>query len=203
LSVLRDIAVQAGETVLISHDSGDNWVELFLLDGAGRVSAVAIGSSEMILVGTESGEIYRVDPGAGFGQWNPPLPLTSPRAGFISSILIDPNDPNRLWATYSDIPGPQQGQIFRSTSGGEAWENVGIAQLDIAVNVIRSDPGNSDVLYAGTDLGVFRSLDGGDHWEDFSHGLPNVIVGDLAIHAPARLLRAATASRGVWEVVLP
>lgn len=203
LSVLRDIIVQAGETVLISHDTGENWVELFLFDGAGRVSAIAIASSEMILVGTESGEIYRIDPGAAFGQWNPPVPLTSPRAGFISSILTDPNDPNRLWATYSDIPGPQQGQIYRSTSGGEAWDKIGIAGLDIAVNVIRSDPSNPEVLYVGTDLGVFRSLDGGDHWEDFSHGLPNVIVGDLSTHAPTRLLRAATASRGVWEIVLP
>jgi photosystem II stability/assembly factor-like uncharacterized protein len=202
LAILRDIVVQAGETVLISHDSGDNWVELSLFDGAGRVSAVAIGSLEIILVGTEAGDLYQIDPGVSFGRWNPPVPLTSPRAGFIRSVLIDPNDSNRLWVSYSDIPGHQQGQIFRSVSGGKTWVDVSIP-IDIAVSVIRNDPDNSNILYAGTDLGVFRSPDGGGQWEDFNNGLPNVIVGDLSIHKPTRLLRAATASRGAWEVILP
>ncbi|HEV2852221.1 MAG TPA: hypothetical protein VHC97_05395 [Thermoanaerobaculia bacterium] len=203
MEVLGEVVVQAGETVLISQDSGNTWTELSLLDGVGRVSAIAIGNSGRILVGTESGDVYRIDVGFGFGQWETPFPVTSPRAGFISSILIDSNDLNRLWVTYSDIPGPGQGQIFRSRSGGGDWEDVSIPNLDVAVNVIRNDPGNSEILYAGTDLGVFRSPDGGDTWEDFNNGLPNVIVGDLAIHGPTRLLRAATVSRGVWETTLP
>lgn len=203
MEILEEVIVKAGETVLISPDSGNTWMELFLLDGAGRVSAIAIGSSRRILVGTEAGEVYRIDAGSGFGQWETPFPLISPRAGFISSILIDSNDLDRLWVTYSDIPGCGQGQIFRSRSGGGDWEDVSIPKLDIAVNVIRNDPGSSEILYVGTDLGVFRSRNGGDTWEDFNTGLPNVIVGDLAIHGPTRLLRAATVSRGVWEATLP
>src|SRR5262249_22753957 len=54
-------------------------------------------------------------------------------------------------------------------------------------------------LFAGTDVGVFRSLDDGVNWITWREGLPNVAVYDLRVHAPARLLRAATHGRGIWE----
>jgi hypothetical protein len=49
---------------------------------------------------------------------------------------------------------------------------------------------------------VQRTRDGGLTWSDFSNGLPNVIVGDLLLHAASRRLRAGTRSRGSWEVDL-
>src|SRR5215813_9894558 len=54
-------------------------------------------------------------------------------------------------------------------------------------------------MYVGTDVGVWATTDGGVNWNPFSDGLPNVAVYDLKLHAPTRLLRAATHGRGLWE----
>ena len=54
-------------------------------------------------------------------------------------------------------------------------------------------------MYVGTDVGVWTTTDGGANWSPFSDGLPNVAVYDLKLHAPTRLLRAATHGRGLWE----
>jgi hypothetical protein len=61
------------------------------------------------------------------------------------------------------------------------------------------DPAAPNTMYVGTDVGVWTTTDGGANWLPFSDGLPNVAVYDLKLHAPTRLLRAATHGRGLWE----
>src|SRR5205823_6161342 len=61
------------------------------------------------------------------------------------------------------------------------------------------EPGAPDSIYVGTDIGVFRTTNGGAGWVQFSQGLPNCAVYDLKLQNPARLLRAATHGRGLWE----
>jgi hypothetical protein len=56
------------------------------------------------------------------------------------------------------------------------------------------------MLYAGTDIGVYRSTDGGATWSSFSDGLPRVAVFDMAIQNGNRTLRIATHGRGLWEL---
>jgi ligand-binding sensor domain-containing protein len=73
---------------------------------------------------------------------------------------------------------------------------------DVAVNAIVIDPKSSQRLFIATDRGVYRSSNAGATWQAFSNGLPNVIVGDLLLHAGSRLLRAGTRSRGAWELRL-
>ncbi|MEA2600879.1 MAG: hypothetical protein QOF89_1871 [Acidobacteriota bacterium] len=200
MRVLGDVVVQAGETVQISSDAGNHFTEVDLPAGSGLASAIEIVDRDRILVGTETGDLYRIDRNP--AGWDHPIPLLQPRAGFISSILAADRD--HLWVAYSDAPGPGQGQIFRSVTGGQDWEDLSIRKLkqdfELPVNVIRADPADPNVLYAGTEFGVFR-YEGG--WMDLSEGLPHVMVKDLVFYAPGRRLRAATASRGVWEIVLP
>src|SRR5213075_406821 len=66
--------------------------------------------------------------------------------------------------------------------------------------VVREDLNNPRVLYAGTDAGVFVSLDLGQHWAAFNSGLPTVSVRDLAVHPRDHELIAATHGRSVWIV---
>jgi hypothetical protein len=71
------------------------------------------------------------------------------------------------------------------------------------VNAFVIDPNNSSHLFAGTDVGVYESTDGGSTWNPFGTGLPNAAVFDLAIGSPGtsnEVLRAATHGRGIWEI---
>jgi tyrosinase len=70
----------------------------------------------------------------------------------------------------------------------------------LPINAIAIDPTNGDRLWIAADLGVYQSLDGGTTWADFSNGLPHMVVGDILFHPSARLLRAGTRNRGIWEI---
>jgi hypothetical protein len=68
------------------------------------------------------------------------------------------------------------------------------------MNAIAVDPANASRVWVAADLGVYQTTDGGTTWTDFSNALPNALIGDLIFHQHARLLRAGTRNRGVWEI---
>ena len=68
------------------------------------------------------------------------------------------------------------------------------------VHVIREDPTNRDLLFIGTDVGVYVSLNRGVSWQKFMRNLPTVPVHDLKIHPRDRELIAGTHGRSIWIV---
>ena len=81
---------------------------------------------------------------------------------------------------------------------GETWRSIAGGIPLGPINVIREDPKNPQVLYVGTDLGVYVSSDRGGSWDALVHGLPNTFVHDLAVHPRDDVLVAGTHGRGVW-----
>jgi hypothetical protein len=61
------------------------------------------------------------------------------------------------------------------------------------------DPDYPEVIYAGTDIGVFISRDSGQVWHSFQTGMPTAMVNDLKVFGPDRKIRAATHGNGVFE----
>jgi hypothetical protein len=104
-----------------------------------------------------------------------------------------------LWVVSSTTGG---GHVLRSTNSGKTRVDRSASLPDIAVNALVVDPKDSRRVYLATDQGVWRSVAAGVSWSTFSNGLPNVIVGDLILHAASRTLRAGTRSRGAWELSL-
>jgi photosystem II stability/assembly factor-like uncharacterized protein len=68
------------------------------------------------------------------------------------------------------------------------------------VHVVREDPVNRDLLFVGTDVGAYVSLDRGQSWQRFMTGLPTVPVHDLKIHPRDHELIAGTHGRSIWIV---
>jgi hypothetical protein len=87
-----------------------------------------------------------------------------------------------------------------TTDLGATWSNVTGDFPAQPVNAIAVDPQFPNDWYIGTDVGVWRSTDGGVTWLPFADALPNVVVSDLEIRDGARKLVAGTYGRGAWEV---
>lgn len=199
MEVNGPVVAQAGQSVFVSTNMGTTFTEV-ALPGTVMASALDIPTATRIYVGTgglgtaSDGRIFRLDLAG--GTWTVTA-LGQPRRGYASDILADPRNPNRLWVTYSSLTGAH---VFRSDNGGGSWTNVSAGLPNIAANAIVLDPADSNIVYVGMDVGVFRSTNAGASWSSFNNLLPNALVRDLVFHAPSRLLRAATQSRGLWEI---
>jgi photosystem II stability/assembly factor-like uncharacterized protein len=90
--------------------------------------------------------------------------------------------------------------IFKSTDGGKSWSSISANLPATAyVQVVREDPKNPNLLYAGTELGLFASYTGGKDWIRLNlKNLPNVAVHDIKIHPRENDLILATHGRSVW-----
>lgn len=118
-----------------------------------------------------------------------------------SDICIHPHDPNTMvttQATYNALFPT----VRKTTDGGATWAAIDTGLPDEPANSIEIDPSHPDWYFIGTDLGVYVSLDAGANWVPFNTGLPHTVVVDLRLHDGARVLRAGTHGRGMWEVDL-
>ncbi len=87
--------------------------------------------------------------------------------------------------------------IWKSTDFGKTWTDIS-ANIPLGpVNVIREDPFDKNILYVGTDGGVFVTKDGGKKWEVLGD-LPSTYVHDLVVHPRDNIIVIATHGRGVW-----
>ncbi len=87
--------------------------------------------------------------------------------------------------------------VWKSDDFGTTWKNIS-ANIPLGpVNVIREDPINKNILYVGTDIGVYVSKDGGESWEVLGN-LPSTYVHDLIIHPRDNIIVIATHGRGMW-----
>jgi photosystem II stability/assembly factor-like uncharacterized protein len=188
---------QAGESVFLSRDSGSTWTEVALPSGV-VASAIAVPNPDHVFVGTTRGRLFHLSWSG--STWSHASELQQPRNdAWISRIWVDSNNLDRIWVTSSTIGG---GRAFRSEDGGQHWTDYSTGLPSLPLNAVEVDPANPERVWIGADVGAYQSTDGGAHWSPFGSGLPNALVEDLLFHPPARLLRAGTRNRGVWEIAV-
>jgi photosystem II stability/assembly factor-like uncharacterized protein len=88
--------------------------------------------------------------------------------------------------------------IYATSDFGKTWRSLAKGLPFGWVHVVREDPGNRNLLFAGTEFGVHASLDGGRSWFSLRNNLPTVAVHDIAIHPRERDLIIGTHGRGIW-----
>ncbi len=145
------------------------------------------------LFGTVTGSSTLTDMGAG-------LP-----AKYIARCTIDPTNANVAYVSFAGFGLAAGAHVYKTTnllSGTPTWALAGNGIPDVPVNAFVIDPVTPTNVYAGTDVGVYRSTDGGANWSPFTTGMPVVAVFDMAIQGPSRILRVATHGRGMFERLL-
>ena len=90
--------------------------------------------------------------------------------------------------------------IYKTTNGGKSWTSIsGNLPAKAYVQIIREDPKNTNLLYAGTEIGLFASYDGGRNWLALNlKNLPNVAIHDIVVHPRENDLILATHGRSLW-----
>ena len=195
MEVANNTVAQAGQSVFISRNQGTTWTEVGLPGGAVG-AAMYMPNGDTVFVGATNGAIFRLRWSG--TAWSAATALTTPRSGAnVSDIFADPNNLNRLWATYSTMGG---NRVFRSDNGGTSWVNCTVGLPALPINAIEIHPGNANRIWVAADVGVYQSFDAGATWSAFANGLPNCLAVDLLYHPHARKLRVGTRNRGVWEI---
>jgi photosystem II stability/assembly factor-like uncharacterized protein len=87
--------------------------------------------------------------------------------------------------------------VYKTEDFGASWRSIATG-LGESINVIQEDRVNVDLLFVGTDLGVYVSLDGGARWTPMRNGFPTIAVHDLVIHPRENDLVVGTHGRGVF-----
>lgn len=163
------------------------------------------------IVGMRNGQVFATTDGsttltnvtgANFPAPNPADPLRNS----IGRAVIDPNNKFTAYISFTSFSPPAGQQIFKTTnldSPTPTWVPSSNGIPRVPVSALAVDPQNSNIIYAGTDIGVYQSTDGGANWLPYGSGLPRVAVFDVKISNVQRQLRIATHGRGIWEIGIP
>jgi hypothetical protein len=153
----------------------------------------------LLLVGTDDGLVQRsTDGGLTWDSLAGRFPGL-PTGLWASRVVLSGVDRERAYATFTGYREDDfRPYAFASDDMGETWRAIHGELPDEPVNVIAEDPANGDVLYLGTDLGIWASLDRGANWNSLGEGLPTIAVHDLVVQARDRELVIGTHGRGFW-----
>jgi photosystem II stability/assembly factor-like uncharacterized protein len=151
-----------------------------------------------IWVGTDDGLVQlTTDDGA---HWRNVTPPGIAPWGRIDTVEASPADPNRAYVAIDrHVMGDAHPYVLVTGDSGATWRSIVTGlPADQYVHVVREDPRNSDVLYAGLEQGVWVSLDRGAHWQSLRLNMPSVAVHDLRVQPQRHDLLVATHGRGFW-----
>lgn len=159
----------------------------------------------MLFAGTDDGNVWiSTDDGADWTELTDRFVGLVPDGSYVSRIEPSSHDPLRFYVTFDNHRrGDFTPYVFVTDDGGRSFRSIA-ANLPTGkpdfVHVIREDPVNPDLLFVGTDVGLYMSLDRGASWHSFMQNLPTVPVHDLKIHPRDHELIAGTHGRSIWIV---
>ena len=167
----------------VTASGGGNWI-----------SAIAVqpGDSNVVWIGHNNGELYvSIDALSVSPTWRA---VTGLPARFVSRIVFDPANANRVYVAFG---GFTAGNLYVTDNGGTSWTGVGAALPAAPILALAIGRHNSQFLYAGTEVGLFATEDGGQSWSASNDGPANVPVEELSWLDDNTII-AATHGRGAF-----
>ncbi|MCF6268516.1 MAG: T9SS type A sorting domain-containing protein [Melioribacteraceae bacterium] len=199
------------EGVYRSEDFGSNWslypISAFAAAGYFSFAQVAISIAEpqVVWAGAASNGLFvSKDGGLSFEKVSDNTFISGAR---LSGLDTHPTDEATAYATFSFSGTPK---VLRTTNYGASWEDIsGYGSGSVSANgfpnvatyCVSVMPYNTDIIWAGTDIGIIESTDGGTSWHLAENGLPQVAIWEIRVVDDEVIV--ATHGRGIWSVSLP
>jgi photosystem II stability/assembly factor-like uncharacterized protein len=195
--------------VFKSENRGDKWTrispDLTTNPGPERRgnfpfgTITSISESELkkglLYAGTDDGQLHVTkDDGASWKKINKGLPDK-----WVSRVVASKYDEGTAFVSFTGYREDDfEAYLYMTTDFGETWESIVNNMPSESINVIREDPTDQDILYVGTELGAYCSIDKGTTWHSLCKTLPTCAVHDLALHAGTGDLVAGTHGRSAF-----
>jgi hypothetical protein len=128
---------------------------------------------------------------------------------WIQEVVIDETNPNRIWVCFggtSRYINNVSGRIYHTENGSSinpTWTDVSQGLPDLPILSMVYWKGSDDIIFAGTDVGVYIYNKNSIAWEPFRSNFPYITVPELDINYCSGTLRACTSGMGIWETPLP
>ncbi len=153
----------------------------------------------MLYAGTDDGVISVTEDGGKTWTQVKSFPGV-PEYTYVSDIWADRFDENVVYATFDNLKRDDfKPYIFRSNDKGKTWESIsGNLPENGTVHTIIQDYIRPDLLFAGTEFGVFFTIDNGKNWVQLKSGIPTIPVRDIAMQERESDLALATFGRGFY-----
>jgi photosystem II stability/assembly factor-like uncharacterized protein len=178
----------------VDNSTAENYTTIFTISESPK-------NGQVIWAGTDDGNLQVTrDGGAHWTNVAPNVPGLA-RNTWVSTVEAGRFDEGTAFATFDHHQtGDMKPYVYKTTDFGKTWTPLASDALSGYAHVIRQDLVNPDLLFLGTEQGLFISVDGGARWARFTGKLPQVAVRDIAIHPREADLILATHGRGIYIV---
>ncbi|MDO6489802.1 MULTISPECIES: VPS10 domain-containing protein [unclassified Cellulophaga] len=205
----QDILYLGGNKLHRSFNKGDNWETISSdLTNGGKKGNVAYGTlttiSEspfkfgVLYTGSDDGAIQLTKNGG--ATWEKISDNLNNDELWVSRVVASAHKQERVYVTLNGYRWDDYTPyVYLSNDYGKSWKNIGKNIPASPVNVIIEDPVNENLLFVGTDNGLYVTFNMGETWELFTNGMPAVAVHDLVIQPTAKDLLVGTHGRSIYK----
>lgn len=178
----------------VDNSTAENHTTIFCI-------AESVLDENLIWVGTDDGNLQVTkDGGTNWTNTVANIPDLPPNT-WCSSVYPSSFNRGTAFATFdghrNDDITPY---VFKTADYGVTWKSIASEKIKSYCYKIVEDPVNPDLLFLGTEFGLYISIDGGEQWAQFKNELPNVSVMDMVIHPREHDLILGTHGRGVYII---
>ena len=183
--------------------SFDNALDVYAMSTYNTITSLSESKTNenVLYAGTDDGIIqYTRDGGDNWSKMTVDELPDVPASAFVNDIKVDLHDDNIAYVALDNHKfGDYSPYLYKTTNGGKKWKSIvnGIPDGTLIWRLVQ-DHVNPNLLFLGTEYGVYVSLNQGDKWHKFSNGLPTISIRDLAIQKRENDLVLATFGRSFY-----
>lgn len=202
-----DILYMGANKLYRSMDQGDSWEAISEdLTYGGKKGDVPYGTLAtihesslkfgLIYTGSDDGRVHVTKDGG--NNWTE-ITGKLPKNMWVSRVQASSHEQDRVYVSLNGYRWDDfSAYLYVSNDYGTTWERIGTDLPAEPINVVREDPVDPNIIYVGTDHGLYVSLNGGESFMHWSNGLPATPIHDLVIHPRDHDIVVGTHGRSIY-----